>query len=137
VACDVKPILIIDGARFDDLEGFAREFSSLLENYRWQGNLDAFSDILRGGFGTPEGGFVLRWLDSDRSRTALGHVATTIRLEGLLRTCHSSNVERISARLDDARRGVGSTLFDEIVEIIQEHGPGGIESGDAVDLELR
>ena len=137
MADDVKPILTIDGAHFDDFAGFAREFSSLLDNHSWQGNLDAFNDILRGGFGTPEGGFVLRWLNSDRSREALGYEATAIRLEGLLETCHSSNTDRISARLDDARRRVGATLFDEIVEIIHVHGPGEFEPDSGIDLELR
>ncbi|WIV56056.1 barnase inhibitor [Amycolatopsis nalaikhensis] len=45
------PVRTIDGARFADFEGFAREFSRLLDDYRWQGNLDAFNDILGGGFG--------------------------------------------------------------------------------------
>lgn len=27
----------------------------------WGTDLDAFNDILRGGFGTPQGGFILRW----------------------------------------------------------------------------
>ena len=38
--------------------------------------LDAFNDILRGGFGTPENSWVLRRLDSESSRTALGYEAT-------------------------------------------------------------
>ena len=59
---DDLPVLIIDGACFSDFDGFAREFSRLLRDYTWQGNLDAFNDILGGGFGTPEDGWVLRWL---------------------------------------------------------------------------
>jgi hypothetical protein len=43
------PVLIIDGDRLDDLDDFAREFSALLEDHTWHGNLDAFNDILRGG----------------------------------------------------------------------------------------
>ena len=39
----------IDGEHFSTLEAF------------YEGrNLDAFNDILRGGFGTPDEGFVLR-----------------------------------------------------------------------------
>jgi hypothetical protein len=59
---DGLPVLVIDGASFSDFDGFAREFSRLLCNYSWQGNLDAFNDLLRGGFGTPEDGRILRWL---------------------------------------------------------------------------
>jgi hypothetical protein len=56
----MKPVLVIDGNRFDDFESWAREVGQqLLQDERCNGNLDAFNDILRGGFGTPEGGFVL------------------------------------------------------------------------------
>jgi hypothetical protein len=130
------PVLVIDGANFSDFDGFAREFSRLLCNYTWRGNLDAFNDLLRGGFGTPENGWALRWLNSESSRAALGYEATTRRLERLLLTCHPSNRFNIEARISSARRSEGPTLFDEIVEIIRGHGPGGDESEDGVLLEL-
>jgi RNAse (barnase) inhibitor barstar len=130
------PVLVIDGASFRDFEGFQREFSALLEDYTWHGNLDAFNDILRGGFGTPETGWVLRWLNSDLSRRALGYEATLERLEARLKACHPSNVDHFRQRIDMARRGEGPTLFDEIVEIIRVHGPGGEEQEDGVVLEL-
>ncbi|MEY9863023.1 hypothetical protein ABH935_008672 [Catenulispora sp. GAS73] len=96
------PVLTIDGSRFDDYEGFTVEFTKLLTEWTWRGHLDAFNDILRGGFGTPEDGFVLRWLDSARSRELLG-----------------------------------AEKFDQLVEIILDHGPGGKQAGDEVHLELR
>jgi Barstar (barnase inhibitor) len=133
---DQLPVLVINGANFSDFDGFAREFSRLLCHYTWHGNLDAFNDLLRGGFGTPENGWVLRWINSESSRAALGYDATVRRLEGLLRTCHPSNRAGIEARIDSARRGEGPTLFDEVVEIIRDHGPGGSESEDGVHLEL-
>jgi hypothetical protein len=33
VGSDALPVLVIDGANFSDLDGFAREFSSLLCHY--------------------------------------------------------------------------------------------------------
>jgi hypothetical protein len=60
VPSDDLPALLIDGSRFDDLSGFTREFSPLLDHSTGCGGLDAFNDILRGGFGTPDDGFVLR-----------------------------------------------------------------------------
>ena len=131
------PVLIIDGAAFGDFEGFQREFSAHLENYTWHGSLDAFNDILRGGFGTPEGPWVLRWLNSDLSRRALGYQATVQRLESLVETCHPNHVDDFRAQVEMARRGQGPTLFDEIVEIVRLHGPGGEEEDDEVVLELR
>jgi RNAse (barnase) inhibitor barstar len=71
-AAGPKPVLVVDGSAFDDLDGFARQFSAQLTGWEWHGNFDAFNDILRGGCGTPEDGFVLRWTDSERSRGRLG-----------------------------------------------------------------
>lgn len=134
---DERAVLVIDGSRFSDFAGFAVEFSRLLTDYTWRGNLDAFNDILRGGFGTPAGGFTLRWDHSDLSRVRLGHEAMAMRLEGLLETCHPSDRGCVFEELDAARRGIGPTLFDLIVEIIQKHGPGGIEAEDHVYLDLQ
>jgi hypothetical protein len=47
----------------------------LISDVHWGRNLDAFNDILRGGFGTPEGGFILRSVNAARSRDLLGRVA--------------------------------------------------------------
>lgn len=129
-------MLVVDGAVFSDFQGFVHEFTRLLDDYTWHGSLDAFNDILRGGFGTPEGGWVLRWLNSELSRAALGHEATARRLEGLLATCHPENRSQVGIELARARRGEGPTLFDEIVAIIRDHGPGGTESEDGIVLEL-
>ncbi|OXM54897.1 barstar family protein [Amycolatopsis alba] len=134
---DDLPVLTIDGSRFSDFDGFAREFSRLLSDYTWRGNLDAFNDLLRGGYGTPETGWVLRWLHSEPSRSALGHAETIRRLERLVLTCHPSNRPDFQARIDSARRGEGPTLFDEIVSIIRVHGAGGREAEDGIVLELR
>ena len=133
---DDLPVLVIDGTDFSDFDGFAREFSRLLCNYTWQGNLDAFNDLLRGRFGTPAHGWVLKWLNSESSRAALGYAETIRRLERLRLSCHPSNRSSLEARISSARRGKGPTLFDEIVEIIRDHGPGGNESEDRVLLEL-
>ncbi|WP_410636636.1 barnase inhibitor [Amycolatopsis sp. cmx-4-83] len=110
---DDLPVLTIDGARFSDFDGFTREFSRLLGDYRWRGSLDAFNDILGGGFGTPDHGWVLRWLNSGLSRSALGYEATVRRREQLLLTCHPS-----------------------IVGIIREHEPDGDGTGHGIRLEL-
>jgi hypothetical protein len=133
----MKPVLVIDGSRFKDFAGFVREFSTLLPDWAWNGSLDAFNDILRGGFGTPEGGFVLCWLNADTSRQALGWPETIAYIERKLERCHPSNRESVRQDLEGARRGEGQTLFDLIVEIIRDHGNDGVESEDGVELELR
>src|SRR5262245_42877877 len=68
-----KKIYEIDGYHFSTLEEFYDEISRvLIPGAGWGCNLDAFNDILRGGFGTPEEGFVLRWNNSRVSRDRLG-----------------------------------------------------------------
>lgn len=131
------PVIEIDGARFNDLEGFWDEVSrQLFAGADWGRNLDAFNDILRGGFGTPNGGFVLRWANSQRSRVALGHEETVRWLERKLERCHPDNVPAVRADLEAARAGLGATLFDILVEIIHAHGAGGEEAEDCVALRL-
>lgn len=132
-----RPTRELDGDRIDDLEGFWDEVErQLIPGARWGRNLDAFNDILRGGFGTPEGGFVLRWKNAARSRVRLGQAETVRWLEERLPRVHPTNVEHFRARLEAARRGDEPTLFDVLVEIIRVHCPGGREAGDGVELEL-
>ena len=131
-----RPVFEIDGAHFDSLEGFYEELGEKLGLVWWGRNLDAFNDILRGGFGTPEGGFVLRWTSSARSRDALGHAAAVRYLEQKLLRCHPTNVPGVAEDLEAARRGEGQTLYDILLEIIRCHGAGGEEAEDGVELEL-
>lgn len=58
---DRKKIYEIDGAHFSTLEDFYDEISRvLIPGAYWGRNLDAFNDILRGGFSTPEEGFITK-----------------------------------------------------------------------------
>ena len=126
----------LDGASFDDLAGFFRVVGETLGTQGWGKNLDAFNDILRGGFGTPDEGFVLKWDSSAVSAQRLGWEETIRWLERALTTCHPDNVQNVRDRLAAAQRHEGETLFDIIVEIIRDHGPGGPESEDNVHLIL-
>jgi RNAse (barnase) inhibitor barstar len=126
---------LIDGRDFATLEEFYDVVSGVLvPGAYWGRNLDAFNDILRGGFGTPEGGFVLRWVNSDLSRQRLGYEETVRQLENRLKRCHASNRQYVGEELDRARRGIGPTVFDWLVEIIHHHSTGGAEQDDGVEL---
>jgi hypothetical protein len=58
----IKPVLSLDGSKVNGLADFWSQVDTILEaGVFWGRNLDAFNDILRGGFGTPEDGFVVRW----------------------------------------------------------------------------
>jgi RNAse (barnase) inhibitor barstar len=131
-----KPVFEIDGGACDTLDHFFNEIGRTLATAPWGRNLDAFNDILRGGFGTPEGGFVLRWKDSDVSRRSLGYPETIRYLEAKAQRCHPTNVPGVLNELEAARRGEGQTVFDMVVEIIRDHGPGGDQADDGVELVL-
>jgi RNAse (barnase) inhibitor barstar len=132
-----KRVYEIDGVRFTTLEGFYDEFSRvLIPGVFWGHNLNAFNDILRGGFGTPENGFVLRWTNSELSRQRLGFPETVKQLENRLQECHPSAQVYVARELALAQSGIGPTVFDWLVEIIEVHTPGGDESQDNVELIL-
>ena len=132
-----KKTYALDGVEFSSLEGFADHFTNVvLPEWRWNGNLDAFNDILRGGFGTPEKGFVIRWKNSELSKRKLGYPETIRQLEKRLKECHPANREFVAKDLEAAQRHEGATVFDWLVEIIEVHCPGGLEAKDGVELIL-
>jgi RNAse (barnase) inhibitor barstar len=132
----VKSNYTIDGTRIHSLETFYDEISRvLIPNQRWGRNLDAFNDILRGGFGTTEG-FTLTWSNAAESRTRLGYQETARQLELRLAQCHPDNRDKVRLQLADARAGIGPTVFDWLVEIIRNNGPDGGEAEDEVGLVL-
>lgn len=127
----------IDGVRTISLEAFYDEISEILiPGAEWGRNLDAFNDILRGGFGTPESGFRIRWINSADAKRHLGYNETVRQLEIRLRECHPTNRETVRAKLEAAKVGRGPTVFDWLVEIIRLHGPSGEEAESKVALIL-
>jgi RNAse (barnase) inhibitor barstar len=67
----IHEIYEIDGERFSTLEEFYDEIDNVMHLSAWGFGgdlLDAFNDILRGGFGTPKEGFTIRWKNHNISR---------------------------------------------------------------------
>ena len=134
----MKPAIYIDGEHFSTLDEFFRHFQEqALDGACWGSNLDSFHDVLRGGFGTPEDGFLLIWKNHLLSRSRLGYAETQRVLRRRLTTCHPANEERVQAELALAQQHQGETVFDWLVEIIRIHGPGGPEQEDGVELLLQ
>ena len=134
----MKPTIIISGDLFSDLQGFYFHFQErALSGAKLGMNLDAFNDVLRGGFGTPEEGFILVWKNHILSKERLGYEETQRVLQKRLKTCHPSNQAQVSQDLSLAQSRKGSTVFDWLVEIIETHGPGGTDAEDGVELALR
>ena len=114
---DQRKKIIIDGAKFSTLEEFYTEIDRLLTKdltWRTGHNMDAFHDLLRGGFGVHEYGegvdFV--WVNSDKSRQDFGYEATVQYWERLAERCHPTNRERMLEKAKHARKCQGETLFD-------------------------
>jgi RNAse (barnase) inhibitor barstar len=116
----------IDGNSFSNLIEFydeiERKFTKGL-NWRIGRNLDAFNDVMRGGFGVYEylEDIEVIWLNSTRSKKALGYLETMNYLNHILKTCHPLNREIVQKELDLAKKGTGDTLFEIILEIIKDN----------------
>lgn len=115
-----------DGNNFDTLIGFYDEVESVLTtNLGWNTgkNLDAFNDLLRGGFGIHEYGqpLEIQWINAQKSKEDLGWEETINHLNKKLRACLPSNHESVKIELQDAIEHRGKTLFELIIDIISEH----------------
>ncbi len=115
--------ITIDGTRFSTINGFYDEMERLLTkdlSWRTGHNMDAFHDLLRGGFGVHDvgEGIEFYWVHSEKSRRDLGYEATILYWEDILGKCHPTNRELVKAKIEDAKNHKGNTLFDIIVRQI-------------------
>lgn len=118
--------VIIEGNKFNDIEEFYSEIDKVLtKDLTWKTghNLDAFNDLLNGGFGVHEYGepITIIWKNSDKSKIDLGYSATVKHYRNMLKRCDPSNVQSVRELLKDAENQKGDTLFDIIIEIIKGH----------------
>ncbi|KOR79302.1 hypothetical protein AM232_13225 [Bacillus sp. FJAT-21352] len=121
----MNKVFIIDGDKFSNFKGFCKEFSDIVLSgkYKWHGNLDAFNDILFGGFGDIENEeqFTIIWRNSAKSKVDLGYSETIVKLNENLNNCHQSNEEKVIQEIKDAKMNKGPTIFDLIEEIILDN----------------
>lgn len=119
--------ITIDGTHFSTIDEFYNEMDKLLtKNLSWKTghNMDAFHDLLRGGFGVHEvgEGIDFYWVHTNKSRQDLGYEATVLYWEKILQNCHPSNCEKIMQKIELAQSNQGETLFDIIVtEILDKN----------------
>jgi len=131
-----KPKFILNGNEFKTLEEFYDEISRVFSLPSWWGrNLDAFNDVLRSDF-MPEQGYIIIWKNSQLSKQFLGYEETGKQLTKRLEKSHLDNVLSIQAQLDEAKQRIEPTVFDWLIEIIQDHCPGGSEEEDNAELIL-
>lgn len=100
----VRQEFIIDADNFSDLEGFYNEIDRLLtKDLSWKTghNLDAFNDLLRGGFGVHKYGepITLIWKNFKKSKRELGIELIEMIMEIIL-DCDNSGHDCILKLLD-------------------------------------
>jgi RNAse (barnase) inhibitor barstar len=118
---------VLDGTRIATLDDFYREIGEVVAGPGgyFGTNLDALSDCLSGGFGTPDGprdSFEFVWRDSERSRAEMSYGDTVVQLTQRLERCHPQNRPSVESQLRAATEGRGSTTFDWILGIFQHQG---------------
>ena len=119
-----KPIYTIDGAHFANFEEFVAEINNtLLVGSYWRGGLDAFDDMLWGGYGTPDEDvdFKVIWKNFQKSKISLGYEATAKWLNSIVDRAHPTNVPSIRVRIDQANNKSGMQLWMMIVDILTGH----------------
>ena len=118
--------IVIDGNNFSTLSEFYEEAEKkLTRGLDWKigRNLNAFNDVLRGGFGVHQfgGPLKIKWINSDKSKKDLGWAETVKYIREQLTNCHPSNIPSIKKDLKKAENKKGEILFDIIVGIIRSH----------------
>ncbi|KPH14934.1 ribonuclease inhibitor [Chryseobacterium sp. ERMR1:04] len=120
-----KKVIVINGIHFSSLVGFYEEVSNVLtKDINWKvGTLDDFNDILYGGFGVFENDDEVKiiWEESEKSRQDLGFEATKEFYENKIKQGKPFNIELIQEKLNELIKGNGQTLFDILLEIIEDH----------------
>lgn len=120
---------MIDGAEVTGLDSFWRVIGEAVNGPGgyFGRNLDSFADCLSGGFGTPDDGdFAVEWRDHEASRRTLGREETVRQLELRLGRVHPQNRAAVEEQLEQAKAGLGTTVFDWLVEIMEERAPGAL-----------
>ncbi len=121
-----RKVITIDGNKFSDIETFYLEIDQLLtKDLDWEigHNLDAFNDLLRGGFGVHEyeEQITIIWKNSLKSETNLGFEETINHYTNILQKCHPTSKNSIDKYIELAKQHQGETLFEILINIIREH----------------
>ena len=121
-----KITIIINGDNFSDLKSFYDEIDRILtKDLDWQTghNLDAFNDLLRGGFGVYEyeEPINLIWKNISKSKTDLGKETTKKWYEQKIVVNKGENQKFFKDKLTELNENNKQTLFDIIIEIISEN----------------
>jgi RNAse (barnase) inhibitor barstar len=123
-----KKIYILDGKNFFTRTELLEEVGKVLfGEAHLVHDLNALNDVLEGGYGTPEEGFVLIWRNWEISKNRFGYDETVRTLGETLKKCRPADRSYIKTNRLLAKQGKGRTFFDMIVEIFESHESDGVE----------
>ena len=116
----------IEGNAINDIASFYEEINRVLmkgESWLIGHSLDAFDDLLYGGYGALQGAqsVELVWYHMDHSRKALGYQATRAYYLDKLRPNSPYNKKLFAEKLSALESGRGETYFETILSIIADH----------------
>ena len=118
--------ILINGENIFDIETFYQEINRVfMHNETWEigESLDAFNDLLYGGFGEIKGkeSLELIWKNFEENRKSLGLEVTLNFYKAKLKSPEIFNSKFIQEKIEDLHSGNGQTYFEIILEIIAEH----------------
>ena len=122
----MKKEFVIDGNRIKDKSSLYEEINrQFMHEESWQlaESLDAFDDLLYGGFGAIKEKEEIKivWLNFERNKEAFGLDFTRNFYKEKLEQPENFDSKLVRRQLDDLERGEGQTYFEIIEEIISSH----------------
>lgn len=118
--------IIIEGKNISDINTFYKEINRILmQNEDWDisTSLDAFNDLLYGGFGEIKGKepLLLIWKNFEKNKKSLGLKTTKAFYESKLNAPDRHNTDFVKEKITALECGQGQTYFEIILEIISDH----------------
>ena len=118
--------IIVEGSQMTDIPAFYKEINRVFmseEDWTLGPSLDAFNDLLYGGYGIlqEDPQVTLVWKDYQKSKEALGYLETQKYYQAKLAPGSPFDKARFQQQLKDLNAGVGKTYFDLLMEIIKAH----------------
>lgn len=116
----------IDGTAINDIASFYEVINQTLmvgEDWKLGNSLDAFDDLLYGGYGLLKDYDKLEiiWKNIEHSRKRMGVEATQKHYLDKLNSNLPYNKSLLHQKLKDLDAGKGQTYFDVLLEIIDSH----------------
>lgn len=118
--------IIIEGTKITDKASLYEEFNQKLmpnEDWKMGESLDAFNDVLYGGFGEIVGNEAVQiiWKNFEENEKLFGFEFTLNFYQEKLKFPEKFNVTFFEKSINDLKNGIGKTYFEIILEIVADH----------------